>query len=375
MKIFVAGTRGVPDIPGGVEKHCEQLYPRIAAQGIEVYLTNRIPYVQKRVATWKRLHLIYLFTPRKKSLEAIVHTALAIITAKRRHADIVHIHAVGPGLLVPFAKLLGLTVVVTNHGPDYNRQKWNKLAKKILFLGEYWSGKYADAVICISPLIQKTIRQRCRRNTVLIKNGVDIPSPAAGTDFLHRHNLEPGRYILAVSRFVPEKGLDLLVQAFRKLKTDVKLVIAGDADHESEYSDTLKKMIDAAPGAIRTGYVTGDPLHQLYSHARLFVLPSYHEGLPIAMLEALSYCLQVVVSDIPANCQVDLDAQHFFQCGSVNALYDKMQYFMERPITGDQRAFYQARVKKDYNWEDIAAQTVQVYKECLKNHSKDKVIR
>ena len=137
MKIFVTGTRGIPDIPGGVEKHCQELYPYIASQGHEVIVATRKPYVTVRRNVWNRVALIHIFAPRIKSLEAIIHTFLAVIKARFASPDILHIHAVGPGLMVPFARMLGLNVVITNHGPDYDRQKWGSLAKKMLLLGEY----------------------------------------------------------------------------------------------------------------------------------------------------------------------------------------------------------------------------------------------
>jgi glycosyltransferase involved in cell wall biosynthesis len=361
LKIFVTGTRGIPDIPGGVEKHCQKIYPLIASMGANVCVSNRRPYVLQTRSKWRHINLIDIYAPKNKSLEAIVHTFLSILTAKRHGADIIHIHAVGPGLMVPLAKLIGLKVVVTNHGPDYNRQKWNTIAKSFLRLGEYLSGKYADAVICISPLIEKTIQQRCRRDTFLIKNGVDIRYPSSHTDFLDKINVEPGAYILAVARFVPEKGLDLLIDAFQKLDPCTKLVIAGDADHETEYSASIKRIIDHNTSIIRTGYITGEPLHQLYSHARLFVLPSYHEGLPIAMLEALSYGIQVLASDIPANCQVNLSSDNFFRCGNITSLYEKMRLLIQTPISEKEKSRYRSLVRKDYNWNDIAAQTLQVY--------------
>jgi len=149
MKVFVTGTRGIPDIPGGVEKHCQELYPLIASGGHEIILATRKSYVKNRIDKWQGVKLSHIFSPHKKSLEAIIHTFLAVIKARFLNADIIHIHAVGPGLIVPLARLLGLKVVVTNHGPDYDRQKWGRSAKVILRLGEWLSGCFAHEVIVI----------------------------------------------------------------------------------------------------------------------------------------------------------------------------------------------------------------------------------
>ena len=179
-------------------------------------------------------------------------------------------------------------------------------------------------------------------------------------------DLRSGKYILAVARFVPEKGLHDLVQAFNKLTTDHKLVLAGDADHEDEYSLKLKRMAAENPNIILTGYITGDPLHQLYSHAGLFVLPSYHEGLPIALLEALSYGLIPLVSDIPANLEVKLDKKYYFKCKNINDLQVHLQQLSQLQFTPEDKQEFINFVRHQYNWEEIALKTIAVYKKALK---------
>jgi len=300
MKIFVIGTRGIPNIPGGVEKHCQEIFPRIVSTGHDVILSTRRSYISNRLKIWNGVRLVHIYAPRFKSLEAIVHTFIALILARLNNSDVVHIHAIGPSLLTPFARILGLKVVITNHGPDYDRQKWGKLAKSILRLGEKVGGIFANEVIAVSSVIAGIIKERCNRDAVLIYNGVSMPARGQSHEFLDRIGANEKEYILAVARFVPEKGLHDLIIAFTTLNTRCKLVIAGDVDHETDYSRNLRRMAAADPGVILTGYITGEPLNQVFSHARLFVLPSYHEGLPIALLEAMSYGLPVLVSDIPA---------------------------------------------------------------------------
>lgn len=365
MKIFVTGTRGIPDIPGGVEKHCQELYPLISLAGHTVILATRAPYVEKRQHSWQRVLLRHTYAPRQKSIEAIVHTFIAVIKARMLNSDLVHIHAVGPGLMVPFARLLGLKVVVTNHGPDYDRQKWGRIAKLMLRTGEYLGGRYANEVIVISEVIRTIIRERCGCDAHLIYNGVNLPDKSDASDFISRIGTESGNYILAVARFVPEKGLDLLIEAFQRLDTDCKLVIAGDADHETTYSRKLKRMIDANENIIRTGYITGDDLNQVFSHARLFVLPSFHEGLPIALLEAMSYGLPVLVSDIPANMEVDLSSERYFKCGDMGDLEVKLDVLLQKPLTGAQSRDLKIQVAEKYNWLKIAEQTIAVYEKAL----------
>ena len=366
MRILVIGTRGIPNIPGGVEKHCQELFPRIAAQGHEVMLARRSSYVNDGLKSWQGVKLVDLYTPHRKAFEAITHTFLALLAARGYKPKIVHIHAIGPSLLTPLARLMGYTVVITNHGPDYDRQKWGGLAKFILRLGEKMGGLFANEVIVISSVIADIIKRRCHRESNLIYNGVPLSVKSQTDDYIRGLKLEPGRYILAVARLVPEKGLHDLLSAFEHLGPGFKLVIAGDADHESEYSRELKARATANPSVVMTGYVTGAPLNQLYSHARMFVLPSYHEGLPIVLLEAMSYGLPVLVSDIPANKEIGLPQERYFRCGDVTDLKEKMAALIERDLTSDEREKIRGQIEAKYNWDSIAEQTIAVYRKALR---------
>lgn len=366
MKIFVTGTRGIPDIPGGVEKHCQELFPRIAAKGHEVLLCTRDSYVTKKIDEWRGVKLINCFAPQKKSFEAIVHTFIALLTARWYSPDVVHIHAIGPSLLTPIARLMGLKVVITNHGPDYDRQKWGKVAKSVLRLGEKMGGLCANEVIVISTIIANIIHERCHRESNLIYNGVDLPEQSENVDFLTEIGVGPNKYVLAVARFVPEKGLHDLIEAFKALDCDYKLVVAGEADHETEYSRNLHQMASENDRIILTAYITGESLNQAYTQARLFVLPSYHEGLPIVLLEALSYGLPVLVSDIPANKEVDLPSERYFRCGDIDDLKEKMEALLEVKLSEREKEEIRSQIKEKYNWDRIAEQTIEVYRKALR---------
>jgi glycosyltransferase involved in cell wall biosynthesis len=275
MKSFVIGTRGIPDIPGGVEKHCQELFPRIAAKGHDILLCTRNSYVTKKIDEWRGVKLINCFAPRNKSFEAIVHTFIALLKACFHDPDVVH--AIGPSLLTPLARLMGLKVVVTDHGLDYDRQKWGKIAKSVLRLGEKMGRMYANEIIVISSVIANVIRKRCLRESNLICNGVTLQQMSKSSDSLIRIGAEPDRYILAVARFVPEKGLHDLIEAFKALDCDYKLVIAGDADHRTNYSKKLREMANEDDGIILTGYITGEPLNQVFTHAYLFFHPTLRD--------------------------------------------------------------------------------------------------
>lgn len=333
--------------------------------GCSVLLSCRDSYVNQLHALWKGVALTYCLAPRRKCLEATVHTLISLIRALTYRPDIVHIHAIGPSLLIPVARLMGFKVVMTHHGPDYERQKWGPAARFILKMGEKLGGCYADQVIVISNLIADRIRQRCRRDTNLVYNGVTPPQRSGRADFLKSLDVSAGEYILAVARFVPEKGLHDLIRAFQQLECPYKLVIAGNADHETEYSRRLKSMAAEDSRIVLTGYIVGEELNQIYSHARLFVLPSYHEGLPIVLLEALSYGLPVLVSDIAANLEVQLPTNRHFRCGDVYDLRNKLQILLQETWSEEERQTISRQIEEKYNWDLIAGQTIAVYRKAL----------
>ncbi len=367
MRIFVTGTRGIPGIPGGVEEHCQNLYPPMVAKGHEVVLSTRSCYVTEKLAEWQGIELVHNFAPRKKSLEAIVHTFNALLAARRCHPDIVHIHAVGPSLLVPLARAMGFKVVVTNHGPDYERQKWGRVAKMALRTGEIFGNKLAHEVIAISNVIAERLREKDGREPSIVHNGVKPQTASDCSDFLRDSGVTPGRYILSVARFVPEKGLHDLMNAFKEFDPDdgFRLVIAGDADHETPYSRSLKEMAQADERVVLTGYITGEKLRQVFSHAALFVLPSYHEGLPIALLEAMSFGLPALVSDIPAHKEVALPDDRYFRCGQVGDLAEKLRTLTAREVPADEREALRRKTLEKYDWNKIADQTIAVYNKAL----------
>lgn len=363
MRIVVVGTRGIPDIQGGVETHCQELYPRIVAKGHEVILMRRSTYVAStnKMPRFRGVRLMDIYAPRIKSLEAIVHTFAAIVKARKLHPDLLHVHAIGPALMIPFARLLGMKVVMTNHGPDYDRQKWGRLAKFILRTGERMGSKFSNGIIVISPLIRDIVKTNYKRDSTLIFNGVNAPQPSGASDYVESLGLTPGKYIVALGRFVKEKGFDDLINAYRTISNrGVRLVIAGDADHPDDYSRSLKKLA-SDNDVVLPGFIKGEKLSQLMSNARLYVMSSYHEGLPIALLEAMSYKLDAIVSDITANRLSALAPQQFYPVGNITALASLLQQRIDAtPI----RREYDLT---PYNWDFIADQTLAFYSKVLSN--------
>jgi glycosyltransferase involved in cell wall biosynthesis len=223
----------------------------------------------------------------------------------------------------------------------------------------------ANARIAISGVIAELIYRQFSLDATLIPNGVVVPEILTSTDALERFELQSRRYFLQVSRVVPEKRQIDLIEAFSLARPpNWKLVLVGGLDSTS-YCDHVKRRAKDE-GVVLTDFLSGIALQQLYSHAGAFVLPSSHEGLPIALLEALSYALPVIASDIPANREVGLDHSSYFPVGNVQALALALSRIASEPAA-DPEGLSQRRewVSRNYNWDRISAQTLDVYKEAL----------
>jgi glycosyltransferase involved in cell wall biosynthesis len=368
ISVMVLGLRGFPLVQGGVETHAEHLYTELAQLGCDIEVLVRNAYQpHDNLRVWKGIRFTRLWAPRKKSLEAILHSFLGVLYAAVRRPDVLHIHAIGPALMTPLARLLGLNVVVTHHGPDYDRQKWGLIAKTILRTGELLGMRFAHERIVISNVIRSLIQEKYKRASVLIPNGVTLPSKPATTTTPERFGLKPGKYILLVGRLVPEKRHLDLIQAFSKAKLDGwSLAIVGAADHPDDYMMSVLDTAASTPNVICTGFQSGLALQELYAHAGLFVLPSSHEGLPIALLEALSYGLPALASDIPANLEVCNPGISFFPLGDVDKLAEVLHARAAAPHDAALAEAIRRHVAENYRWSAIAHETRMVYARIVK---------
>jgi glycosyltransferase involved in cell wall biosynthesis len=368
LSVMILGLRGLPDVQGGIESHVEQLAPLLVKRNLDVKVIVRSPYQPKQIEEkWNGLSLVRIWSPKTKATEAIIHTFLGVIYAAIHRPDVLHIHGIGPALMVPLCKVLGLNVVVTHHGPDYDRQKWGGFAKAMLKLGEAMGMKMSDGRIVISNVIAKLVKEKHAKNSSLIHNGVKLPELSTNRAILEQFGLANQRYILLVSRLVPEKRHLDLINAFNLANLDnCKLVIVGGSDHPDAYQASVYAEAQKNPNIVMTGFQRGEHLKALYTFADLFVLPSSHEGLSIALLEALSFGLPVLVSNIPANTEVNLDAEDYFEMGNVEALASKLKLKVAHPISEHHRQHTRNWVSASYNWEVVANQTVAVYKDIVR---------
>ncbi|WP_395337307.1 glycosyltransferase family 4 protein [Novosphingobium sp. BL-8H] len=363
MKICVTGLRGIPGVIGGVETHCEELLPRIAQinPDIEIEVCCRARYVDPEMESFRRVRLAPLYAPSGNVSEALVSTTVAIVHAWRNGVDAVHIHAIGPALLAPLARLLGLSVLLTHHGADYNRAKWGHVARSMLKLGERLGMRCANRVICVSPSLAEDMRASypaAAGKVVFIPNGVDPPEPPEepAADVLARLRCESGNFVLCAARLVPEKGIDYLIEAHRRSGDSRTLVIAGAGRKVDRYAEEL--MAQAGDAVRMLGMQPRSVLGVLYRHASLFVLPSFHEGLPIAALEALSCHCPVLLSDIQPNLDLGLPPQCYFPVGDVDALAQRLAEGRTN-INGAGASTSPALM----SWDEVAIRTSPYYRE------------
>lgn len=356
--IAVIGLRGFPDVQGGVEKHCEALYPRINGRHFHVY--RRKPYISHSgYGTYSNITFHDIPSTKIGGLEAMLHTFLSTISVIAGSCRLVHVHNIGPGLFIPILKLFGKKVVMTYHSPNYEHKKWGRFARWLLRTGENISLRYSDRIIFVNARQLEKFASAYPGKTVFIPNGVNHNTPSESIDFINSLGISPGTYILGVGRLTPEKGFEYLVEAVNNLDYDIKLVIAGGSDNDDTYFKRLKSL-DKNNKVIFTGNVFGENLRQLYSHARLFVLSSVNEGFPLVLLEAMDYRLPVLSSDIPGAHLPLIDEKDFFNPGESKSITTALEQYLSsgRP----------ARVDYDlspYDWDNIARQTEAVYKEVL----------
>ncbi len=362
MKIGVIGTRGFPEIQGGIETHCMELYTRIGSLGdYEIVIYRRKPYLnpQNKNVCFKNIRFVDFSVPKNKYFETFLHSLFSTVHALFQGFDIVHYHNTGPGFFIPLLKLSKSKIVFSYHNISYTQRKWNKFAKRFLHSSEIVSITNSDFIIFVSEVVRQEIEKHYAVNKYnVLFNGVSIPQKSLQSDYPDSLGLEKQKYIIGVGRFLEEKGFDYLIKAFRKTNLkDYKLVLVGDSDYPTSYSKRLKAFAKEN-NVILTGFIKGEDLNQIFSFTRLFIIPSYEEGLPISLLEAMSYNIDVLASNIPANLQVGLNEDDYFLVGDENDLSKKIVQKLSVERVRD----YREILVRKFNWDNIALATIDVYR-------------
>ncbi len=368
LKIAFIGHKYIPSREGGVEIVVEELSTRMVEKGFDVTVYNRGRDVSgqkkdKAVANelYKGVKIKRALTINKKGLAAFSSSLFAGINAAFSDFDVVHFHAEGPCAAMWIPKLFGKKCIATVHGLDHKRAKWGRFASAYIKFGEKCAVRFADEIIVLSQNVQNYFLEKYGRATVFIPNGVNTAKPKAADIIQKQYNLQKDEYILFLARLVPEKGVRYLIDAFRQINTDKKLVIAGGSSDTDDFECQLIESAKQDKRIIFTGFVEGEVLTELYSNAYLYVLPSDLEGMPISLLEALSFGNCCLTSDIPECADVLQQNGVTFKAGNTKDLKEKLELLLnvpEKVLDLRQKASF---VFEKYNWNDVVDKTLQLY--------------
>ena len=372
MRIAFIGQKGVPATFGGIEHHVEEVGSRLAGRGHEVTVFCRANYVPQGRREYKGMHLALLPTVSSKRLDAIVHSAVAAVRALGQRFDVVHFHALGPGVMTPLTQYGSRArVVQTIHGLDDERAKWGSGAQVLLRGAGWLSARVPDATVVVSRTLADHYSTRYGRPTTYIPNGVERPQACPpAREIVTRFGLHGGDYVLFVGRLVPEKAPDVLLRAFRRVPGDLRLVIAGGSSYTDRYTDALTDLAAEDKRVVLAGYVYGEALAELYANAAAFVLPSFLEGLPLTLLEAAAYGTPVVASAIGPHVEVlgtDGPGHRLVGPGDEGALATAI----EQTVAGGPgvaadvaagAAHLRDRVLAEYSWDRAADATESLYR-------------
>lgn len=370
VKIAMLGHKSIPSRQGGIEIVVEELAVRMAALGHQVTIYNRSghhvsgkEFDQKKLREYKGIRMKYVPTIDKKGLAAMSASFFAAVAAAFGKYDVVHFHAEGPCAMLWLPKLFGKRCIATVHGLDHQRAKWGKFASTYIMLGEKCAVRFADEIIVLSEGVQKYFLDTYGRKTRFIPNGVNRPVLHEAEIIKDKFGLEKDTYILFLGRLVPEKGLRYLIQAFKQVKTDKKLVIAGGSSDTDEFASELWEMAKDDDRIIFTGFVQGQELDELYSNAYVYTLPSDLEGMPLSLLEAMSHGNCCLVSDIDECASVVEDKALIFKKSDVNDLKEKLQLACDQPkIVEQMKAEAADFICGKYNWDDVVKETLSLYR-------------
>lgn len=354
---------------GGIEIVVKELCTRMARDGCQVTCYNRsghhvsgAEYDEK--IEYEGIRQKSVLTIEKKGLAAVSSSAFAALYSALGKYDVIHIHAEGPAFFAWLPKMFGKRVVVTVHGIDWQREKWKSgFGSKFIRQGEKNAVKYADEIIVLSKGVQGYFKKVYGRETNFIPNGVNRPKLRAAEQISEKFGLSKDSYILFLGRLVPEKGIRYLIEAFKQVKTDKKLVIAGGSSDTDSFERELKDLAKNDERIIFTGFVQGSLLDELYSNAYIYTLPSDLEGMPLSLLEAMSYGNCCLVSDIPECTEVVEDKALIFKKSDVSDLWEKLQDACNHPENVMELKKEAADfICKKYDWDDVVEKTRELYR-------------
>lgn len=374
MRIAMIGQKGMPASHGGVERHVHDLAVHLATLKHDVTVYGRSWYTKlEGTVTINGVTVKHLPSIKTKHFDTFTHTLMATWHAITQKYDVIHYHGVGPALVSWIPRLFAprSKVVTTFHSIDRYHQKWGFLAKWMLRVGERAAVWFAHATVTVSRSLQLYCLNEFERDTVYIPNGVNKVTYSASEDTLKKFRLVSGQYVLMVARLVPHKGAHILVDAFSALKqtgnpeiANLKLVIVGGSAYTNDYIKDLHEQASVCNDIVFTDFQSGQDLETLFAHAKVLVHPSFNEGLPITVLEAMNWGKPVLLSNIPEHLELVSNPTVIFNQNNSSDLKIKLNTFLsfsadEQKKLGEKNL---AIIENHYRWETIIPQILEVYK-------------
>lgn len=367
LNIAMLGHKHIPSREGGIDVVVEELSVGMVQRGHRVTCYNRRchsingSHIIKQ-KQYKGIILKSVFVINLKGIAAVMSSFFGSIGVAFGKYDVAHFHSEGSCAMLWLPKLLGKKCIVTIHGLDYKRKKWGKFASSYIKFGEKCAVKYADEIIVLSESTRQYFKRVYNRETKFIPNGVNKPQIRDAELISRYFNLCKDEYILFLGRIVPEKGIEYLVEAFQKVKTNKKLVIAGSPSDTKSFFNKLKKICSSDNRIIFTGFVEGKMLDELYSNAYVYVLPSDLEGMPLSLLEAMSYGNCCIVSDIDECASVVEDKAILFKKSNVDDLTVKLQKVCDdENLVKIYKESSASFICNKYPWNDVVNETIKIY--------------
>lgn len=364
---------GAASVGGGVETHVLELSTRLTRLGHTVTAYGRFWYVPQGTTRVNGIRVVRLPSIRTKWFDTITHTFLSTLHAVLvLRPEVYHFHGVGPALLSWIPRVLAprATVVTTFHSVDRLHKKWGAFARVMLRLGERAAFAFADETIMVSKTLVRYAEKEYGRRATYIPNGISPVRTSVDPLLLSPFGLQPFDYIAMVSRLVPHKGAHTLIAAWQRARAmqpdllqHMKLAIIGGGAFTDDYVRKLQMMTSHDDSVVLTGHQRGESLDALFAGARFMVHPSTSEGLPIAVLEEMSYGKAVIAANIPETMEVVAEYGVPFPAGDVEALAEAMIDLATDPmhaaaIGHAARTF----VEDEYHWDDIAQDILEMYR-------------
>jgi glycosyltransferase involved in cell wall biosynthesis len=375
-KIAVVGIRGIPATYGGIEKHCEMLYPIMVKNGFYITVYARSYYCKGNDTEFQGVKIKKVPVINIKGFESFMHSFLTTVIATFSDADIIHFHAQGPAIFswIPRIFTPWKMICFTCNGIDKDREKWGKVGKFILTLGEIASAKFPHCKIGVSEDLKNYYEKKYKIIMHKVYNGISV-CERLELNNCQRFDIEPDKYFMFVGRLVPEKAPETLIKAFKQVETNKKLLIVGGSAGNPEYVKQLKELASDDKRIIFTYYIYGDELKELYSNAFAYISSSRLEGLPLTILEAMSFSLPVILSNIPPHMEIinqGYDVGTSFEVDNIESCKKSIERILNLPHEQIQEMKISSKklVKDIFDWEKVGIQTIDIFNnayESLKN--------